>query len=164
MMNTRDLTKAALLTATSLIMFVIESQIPPIVPIPGVKLGLANVITVYAMFALGPKSTLAILLCRIILGNIFAGQMVSFMYSLMGGLSCYAVMLIMSKIVTQKQIWICSVIGAIFHNIGQIAVAIFLTGTWTIIGYFPILMVSGIVGGCVTGLCAQYVVLRLKKQ
>lgn len=162
-MNIKRLTRAALLTAAALIVFVIEAQIPPLVPVPGVKMGLANIITVYAMFVLSPLDTLGILLCRIVLGNMFTGQAVSFIYSLAGGMCCYLIMLLMRRIVTEKQIWICSIVGAIAHNIGQIIAAAFVMGTWAILSYLPVLMISGIISGCFTGFCAQYVILRLGK-
>ena len=73
MKQTKRLTLCALLTAIALTIFVAEAQIPPVVPVPGMKLGLANIVTVYAMFALGPGDTLMILLCRIFLGSLFAG-------------------------------------------------------------------------------------------
>ncbi len=152
-----------MLTTIALIIFVVEAQIPTPLPIPGVKLGLANVITVYAMFLCGSLDTLAILLCRIVLGCIFAGQMMAFLYSLCGGMFCYLIMLLMRKIVTEKQIWICSVIGAVAHNIGQIAVAIVITQTPAIISYLPVLLISGIISGTFTGFCAQLVVYQMKK-
>ena len=71
---------------------------------------------------------------------------------------CYAVMLIMRKVVSMRQIWVCSVIGAVFHNIGQIIAAIIVTGTPAIISYLPVLMISGICAGVFTGLCAQFAV------
>lgn len=152
-----------LLTALALIIFTIEAQIPPPVPIPGIKLGLANIITVYAMFALSPKDTLLILMCRILLGSVFTGQLMSLFYSLSGGILCYIAMLIMRRIVTDKQIWVCSVIGAMAHNIGQIIAAILIAQTPQLILYLPVLMFSGIIAGLFTGLCAQFVVGRLKK-
>lgn len=147
-MQAKGLTRMALLTAIALTIFMIEAQIPPLVPIPGVKLGLANIVTVYAMFLMGPVDALGILLCRVFLGSIFAGQMVTFFYSLAGGLFCYLVMLLLRRLVTEKQIWVCSVVGAIAHNIGQIGVAIAVTGTPELIGYLPVLMVSGFVWVC----------------
>lgn len=151
----------ALLTANALTIFMVEAQIPVPVPIPGVKLGLANIITVYSMFSLGSIPTLMILIARILLGAIFSGRVISLLYSLGGGLLCYSIMLVMRKFLTTRQIWICSVIGAIFHNIGQILVAMAVTGTVSIIAYFPILMVSGIISGFFTGHCAQILVTRL---
>ena len=84
----------ALLTAVALTIFMVELQLPALAPIPGVKLGLANIITVYAMFVLGPRDTACILLVRILLGSIFSGQLMALFYSLAGGLLCYLVMLL----------------------------------------------------------------------
>ena len=162
-MKTNRLIKDALLTTIALIIFVIEAQIPNLVPIPGVKLGLANIVTVYAMFVLGPVDALCILLCRITLGSVFAGQMMSFFYSLSGGLLCYLVMLGLRKLLSEKQIWICSIIGAIAHNIGQIIVAIIISGTPYIISYLPVLLISGIITGSFTGICAQNLIGHLRK-
>lgn len=153
----------ALLTAIALVISLFEAQIPPLVPIPGVKLGLANIVTVYAMFALTPADTLAILLCRIVLGSVFSGRVISMFYSLAGGLLCFTVMLLLRRILTCKQIWVCSVICAVFHNIGQILVAIVFSGTPAIIGYLPFLVVSGIITGLFTGLIAQIIVNRFAK-
>jgi heptaprenyl diphosphate synthase len=128
-----------------------------------VKLGLANIITVYAMFTLGPGDTLCIPLARVFLGSVFSGQMTSLLYSLAGGLLCYLVMLLLRRILTVKQIWVCSVLGAMAHNIGQMAVAILVTGTAALVYYLPVLMVSGILTGAFTGLCAQFVTRQLDK-
>ena len=159
-MRTKRLARDALLTAVALIIFVIEAQIPPIVPIPGIKLGLANIITVCAVFMIGPWDALAILLCRIFLGSVFSGQMMALVYSLAGGLLCYAVMLLMRRAVTIKQVWVCSVFAAIAHNIGQMAAAVIITGTPAILYYLPALLVSAVVTGLFTGLCAQLVISR----
>ena len=154
----------ALLTAVALIMFIIEAQIPSLVPIPGAKLGLANIIIVYAMFTLGPIPTFAILICRVFMSSIFSGQMMSLLYSLGGGILCFLSMLVMRKFIKINQIWVCSVIGAIFHNIGQIIVAILVARTIGLIIYLPVLLASGIIAGLFTGICAQFVVLRLPEQ
>ena len=152
-----------LLTALALIIFTVEAQLPPLVPIPGVKLGLANVITVYAMFCLGPRDTLMILLCRVFLGSVFSGQMMTLAYSLSGGLLCYAVMLPLRKIVTDHQIWVCSVIGAIAHNVGQMIAAVVIAQTVQLLMYLPVLLISGVIAGLITGLAAQFTIERLKK-
>lgn len=162
-MKAKKITYMALLTAIALIIFVIEAQIPNPIPIQGVKLGLANIVTVYSMFVLGPAPTLLILVSRVFLGSVFSGQMMTFAYSMAGGLLCYLSMLIMRKLVGRNQIWVCSAVGAVFHNIGQIIVAILITATPGLIAYLPILLVSGILAGIFTGLCAQYVVRRLPK-
>lgn len=163
MKRTKRLTLCALLTAIALTIFVAESQIPPVVPIPGMKLGLANIVTVYAMFALGPADTLMILLCRIFLGSLFAGGS-TFFYSLAGGLLCYLSMLLLRKILTQQQLWVCGAIGAVFHNLGQMGAAILIARTPQLILYLPVLLITGVIAGAFTGLGAQILLVRLGKR
>lgn len=161
-MEIKRLTRNALLTAIALTIFMVEAQIPTLIPVPGVKLGLSNIVTIFAMFAYGPLDALMILLVRIILGSIFSGQIMTVLYSLAGGLLCYCAVLLLRKVLTEKQIWVASVIGAVFHNIGQILVAIIITSTPGIVVYLPILMVSGIIAGLLTGFCAQFLYKKLK--
>ena len=162
-MKAKRLTLCALLTAIALTIFVAEAQIPPIVPVPGMKRGLANVVTVYAMFALGPGDTLMILLCRIFLGSLFAGGS-PFFYSLAGGLVCYLAMLLLRRVLTEKQLWVCGAIGAIFHNIGQMGAAILIARTPQLILYLPVLLITGIAAGAFTGLAAQLLLERVGKR
>ncbi len=155
-MNVRKLTATAILAATSLVIFVLECQIPPIVPIPGVKLGLANMVTLYAKVTLGTRSAFIVLLLKIFLGNFFTGSAVSLFYSTIGGLLCFAAEWIMFRFVSKKQMWAVSITGAIFHNIGQIIAAIILLGTEKIVWYLTILIPVAIITGTFTGLCATY--------
>lgn len=104
----RRLTRAALLTAIALTIFLAEAQLPPPVPIPGIKLGLANIVTVYAMFVLGPRDTLLILLSRIFLGAVFSGQMMTLLYSLGGGLLSYLALLLLRRVLGRGQLWVSS--------------------------------------------------------
>ena len=154
----------ALLTAIALAIHVAEAQIPPLVAIPGVKLGLANIITIYAAFAIGGGPAAMILIARILLGSMFGGGVVSLMYSLVGGLLCLAVTLVLRRVLGMQQIWVAGVLGAVAHNIGQILVAIVVTGTPSIVSYLPVLMISGIVTGLFTGFAAQAVVNRIGKR
>lgn len=162
-MKTGKLARMALLTAVALIIFIVEAQIPSPVPIPGVKLGLANIITVYAVFALGPGPALMILVCRVFLGAVFSGQMMTLFYSLGGGLLCWCAMCLLRRFLTEKQIWICSVFGAIFHNIGQMIVAAAIARTLALLAYLPVLMVSAVLTGAFTGFAAQFLLERLKR-
>ena len=162
-MKTDKLLRMALLTAVALIIFMVEAQIPNIVPVPGVKLGLANIVTVYAVFTLGPGPTFMILFCRVFLGAVFSGQMMTLMYSFAGGLLCWCVMCLLRKILSKKQIWVASVFGAVAHNIGQMAVAIAITRTPALVSWLPVLMVSAILTGTFTGLAAQFLMGRLEK-
>lgn len=160
-MGAKRLARGALLTAIALTIFMVEAQIPPLAPVPGMKLGLANIVTVYAMFALGPGDTLMILLARVILGSLFAGGM-TLPYSLAGGLLCYLSMLVLRNLLTEKQLWVCGAIGAIFHNLGQMGAAILIARTPQLIYYLPILMFTGIIAGAFTGLAAQFLLARIR--
>lgn len=162
-MKTRKLTRMALLTAVALIIFMVEAQIPPPVPIPGIKLGLANIVTVYAMFALSPAQALAILVCRVFLGSLFSGQPMTLFYSLGGGLLCWCVMLLLRRFLSRKQIWVAGVFGAAAHNLGQILVGIALTKTPGLIVYLPVLTLSGILTGAFTGAATQALVSHLER-
>ena len=157
-----------MLTAAALIVFIIEAQIPLPLPIPGAKLGLANTITLFALFfgthrsvKLTTADTLMILICRIILGAIFTGRIVAFFYSIAGGLLGFAAQAAVKRIVTDKQIWVCGAIGAVCHNIGQILAAMLITGTLEIAVYLPVLTIAGIITGIITGLAAQFALKRL---
>ena len=159
-MKTKKLTLMALLTAIALTIFMIEAQIPPVVPLPGVKLGLANIITVFAVFALGPKEAASILFCRIFLGAVFAGNFSTIFYSAAGGTLAILATILLRKVLTNKQLWVAGAIGAVAHSVGQVGMAIFITGTPGIIVYLPPLICISIATGCFTGLCAQFLVNR----
>lgn len=160
-MQTHRLVRDALLTAVALTIFMVEAQIPAPVPIPGIKLGLANIVTLYALFVLGPWDALGILLARILLGSLFAGNMMVLLYSLAGGLLCWAISCDLKKIMTLQQIWLCSIFGAIAHNLGQMAVAVAITRTPGLLVYLPALMLSGVIAGTFTGWAAQFLVHRM---
>ena len=161
-MNTRKLTRMALLTAIALTIFMIEAQIPALVPIPGVKLGLANIVTVFAVFAMGPGEAASILFVRIFLGAVFAGNFSTIFYSGAGGLVAILVTIGLRKILTLKQLWVVGALGAIGHSVGQMAMAILITGTPGIIVYLPMMIVCSIITGIFTGLCAQLMLNRGK--
>jgi heptaprenyl diphosphate synthase len=214
-MTIKKLALMAILTAIALIIFIVEAQIPLPVPVAGVKLGLANAVTLFALFygvrqssthdckksvviaASEPQSpkfcallmglrvkpamtvrltkkpvtasylttanVFAILLCRIILGAVFTGRPVVFVYSLAGGLLAFAAQVIVKRFVTDKQIWVCGAAGAVSHNIGQILAAMVITGTPAVAAYLPVLVVAGVLTGVLTGLIAQFTLERLHK-
>ena len=159
-MKVKKLALLGLLTAIALIIFTVEAQIPPIVPIPGVKLGLANIITVFAVFAIGAKEGLAVLACRIFLGAVFAGNFSTIFYSGAGGLCAIAATIGLKRILTMKQIWVAGCIGAVAHSIGQMAAAVVVSGTPSLVIYLPVLIAISILTGFLTGLCAQTILNR----
>ena len=159
-MKTKKLTLLGLLSAIALTIFMVEAQIPPVVPLPGVKLGLANIVTVFAVFALGPKEGAAVLFVRIFLGAVFAGNFSTIFYSAAGGVCAILVTILLRKLLTKKQLWVAGVCGAIAHSIGQMAMAITLLETPGLIAYLPVMIVASIISGTFTGLCAQFLVNR----
>ena len=159
-MKTGKLTLLALLTAIALTIFMVEAQIPALVPIPGIKLGLANIVTVFTVFALGPKEGCLVLAARIFLGAVFAGNFSTIFYSAAGGALAIAVTIGLRKILTKKQLWVAGALGAVAHSIGQMAMAVLLTGTPGLIVYLPVMIAVSIVTGTFTGLCAQFLVNR----
>lgn len=161
-MRTKKLTTLALLSAIALTIFMVEAQIPPIVPIPGVKLGLANIITVFAVFALGAKEGAAVLFVRIFLGAIFSGNFGTIFYSAAGGVLAILTTIGLKFVLGKHQLWVAGCLGAIAHSIGQMIVAVWATGTPSLLIYLPVLIVCSIITGLFTGLCAQLLVNRGK--
>lgn len=161
-LKVRRLTELALLTALALIIFIVEMRIPNLAPIPGVKLGLANIITVFAVYRYKAAETAMIVVCRVVLGAFFGGSMLTLLYSLAGAMLCLAGMLLLKRVIPEKQIWICSVFGAVLHNVGQLAVACIIAGAG-MLAYFPFLLTAGCIAGAFTGGCAQLVILRNRK-
>ena len=151
-MQTKQLTKAALLAAVAVIIFVIEAQIPPLTPIPGIKMGLSNIVTLFAVYAV-----------RIFLGGFLTGQLMAVSFSLAGGLAALLACLVLRRFIPPEQMWAASAVCAVFHNIGQIVAAIWITGTPEILAYLPVLILSGILAGIFTGLCAQFLYKRLRQ-
>ena len=159
-MKTKKLTLLALLSAIALTIFMVEAQIPPLTPVPGIKLGLANIVTVFAVYALGPKEGAAVLFVRIFLGAVFAGNFSTIFYSAAGGVCAIGVTILLRKILKDNQLWIAGCLGAMAHSIGQMAMAILLTGTPGLALYLPVMIAVSILTGSFTGLCAQFLVKR----
>lgn len=160
-MNAKKVTQLALLSAVALIIFIVELRIPNLVPIPGVKMGLANIVTVYAVYRYRPVEVFLIVLVRIVLGSMFSGTALSFLYSLGGAVCCLCGMLLLKRVIPLSCLWLSSPCGAVFHNIGQIVVAMLVMRTSAVLVYLPTLMISGIVAGLFTGVCGQILVRRI---
>lgn len=155
-MNNKKITILSLYTTIALTIFIIESLLPPLAPIPGIKLGLANIVTLFVLSRYTAKEALLVLLVRIILSALLAGQAVSFLYSLSGGLLSLAVMVLVNKLLGGQWIYLTSITGAAAHNIGQILAAYFVLRLNGIFAYVPYLMISGILTGLFTGLICHF--------
>ena len=162
-MKLTDITRCGVFACAALVIFVLESYIPPIIAVPSVKLGLANVVTLAAMYVLGAGQAFSILIIRIILGNIFTGQAASFLFSVSGGLMCYAATLILKPFFNGKTIWALGTVGALFHNFGQLICAYFMLGAESMAYYALVLALAACITGTFTGLCAQSFILHYNR-
>ena len=163
MSKTKRLCFMAVLTAIALTLYVVEAQLPPPVPIPGVKYGLSNIITLSAMLLLGRREAGAILLVRILLGSMFTGGVAALMYSLAGGVLAYVVMCVMTAVLDEKLLWVVGALGGVAHNAGQLVVCVLIVKTPGVFAYAPVLAVSGIVCGVFTGIAARQLFRALRK-
>ncbi len=161
-MKTKKLAQMGLLCAIALTIFLVEAQIPPLVPVPGVKLGLSNIVTVFAVFYLGAKEGAGILAGRIFLGAAFGGNFSAILYSAAGGILAIGVTILLKQVLRPRQLWVAGAMGAMAHSIGQMAMAVLVSRTPGLLIYLPVLLGCSIITGCFTGLCAQILVLRGK--
>lgn len=162
-MDLKKLLQLALLTGVSMILFLVEAQIPPLVPVPGVKLGLGNIIVVCVLFYYGRREALAVLCVKVLLSALLTGQMGALIYSAAGGLLSLGVMCAVKGLLRQNQLWAASVLGGLSHNVGQLLAAMAVSATPGLLAYLPVLALSGMLTGLFTGLAAQAVVARLRR-
>ena len=150
--TTKKLALCAVLTALALGLSTLENLFPIslIVPLPGVKLGLANIVTVFALYELGAPWALAILAARCLLGSLFAGNASALIFSLLGGLCAMLVMIGLKKL-RGLSVYGVSIGGAAAHNIGQMAAAIITLGNTMVLGYLPFLLAVSLFTGALTG-------------
>lgn len=147
--------------ALALIFSYIESLIPLPIGIPGVKLGLANLVVVIALYKMRMVDVFILVVARVLVSGFIFGNYFSILYSLAGAVFSFFAMCVLKK--TDKFTVIgVSVIGGVFHNLGQILVAIFVVETIRIVYYFPVLMISGVGTGILIGVIAQEVLKRIQ--
>lgn len=164
MLKTKKLILLSILISQALVLNLIERAIPAPIPVPGVKLGLANVISLFTIIVFGLKETILVVILRTLLGSFFAGGISSFFYSLAGGLLSTIIMSYMY--INWKSLFsipTISVAGAIFHNIGQIIVASIVLSNIYLFYYLPILLISGVITGVIIGFTVQFSISPLKR-
>ena len=118
--------------------------------LPGMKLGLANIVTVFALYQLGAGAALAILLTRCLLGGLFAGNLSAMLFSVLGGLTAMLVMIFLRRL-PKLSVYGVSIGGAAAHNIGQMAAAVITLGSTMVLGYLPFLLAVSLFTGALTG-------------
>lgn len=160
-LRTKRLTQMALFSALALGIYVLEAQLP--MPLPGMKPGLANLVTLAVMRLLDRKSALGVLCVRLVLGSVLTGSLSALAYSAAGGIASFAVMALLLRRFPEEQLWVVSVFGALAHMAGQMAVAVYVTGTRYILAYGLLLTAAAIATGALNGVCAGALCRALKK-
>lgn len=163
-MKTRRMTLISLLVAQGLVLHVVEGMLPIPFIAPGARLGLTNIITLMALYILDFNEVLLVVVLRVLLATLIAGNMSSFMYSIVGGILSFLSMYILKKIGKENVSIIgVSVIGAIFHNIGQVIVAGLIINNAMIISYLPILLIAAIGTGVFIGVTGKFLLPFLNR-
>ena len=159
-MSVRSLTIGALLAALALIFSYIETIIPMNFGIPGIKLGIANLVVIIALYYLGPGYAFLINLIRVLVSGLLFTGLFGCVYSLAGAILSF-VMMLLAKKTSLFSVTGVSICGGVFHNLGQILVAAFLIDSLKIFVYFPVLIISGVISGAVIGIIAHLILRRL---
>lgn len=160
-MSTKKIATFGVFVALAFIFSYIESLIPFHFAVPGMKLGLANIVVLVALYQLGAKEAFVLSIIRVALVGFTFGNMYSLIYSLAGGLLSYVMMLLVKKTKFFSIVGV-SVVGALSHNIGQILVAMCVLETKALITYLPALMVMGAVTGVIIGILGSEIVKRVR--
>lgn len=161
-MKTKKVAILGLCIALSMVLSFIESQIPPLVAVPGVKVGLPNLVMVFMLYKIGWKETAIVSLIRVVLVSMLFGSVVSMAYGLVGATLSLIGMTLLKKTTLFSTVAV-SVVGGVLHNIGQIATACVVMGTAQIAYYLPVLLISGTIAGVVIGFVAGILVKKLDK-
>ena len=159
-MKAKNIAAFGVYVALAMIFSYIELQIPPLVAIPGIKLGLPNVVIIIALYKFGWKEAILINILRVLLVSVLFGTVLSLLYSVAGAILSLFVMIILKKSKIFSTVLV-SVFGAISHNIGQITVAIFVLETSELLYYLPVLLITGTISGLLLGLIGATVVKKL---
>lgn len=145
-----------------MILSFIESLIPPLAMVPGVKIGLANIVTVFLLYTLGIRAAGAVSLIRVLLSALLFGNVQSLIFALSGALLSFVVMIVAKHLLPFGTVGV-SVLGAIAHNAGQIIAAVIVMETVGVAYYFIPLVISGTLGGVLVGIVAAVITKRLQK-
>ncbi|MDE6760547.1 MAG: Gx transporter family protein [Lachnospiraceae bacterium] len=149
-MNTRKITEFGLLLAVSLVLAYFESLLPVMIAVPGVKLGIANIVTMLILYRWGMKQAFFFMTLRIVMAGFLFSGITGILYSFAGGVFCIIAMSVMKKISFFSKMGV-SMAGAVFHNLGQILIAVIVMENAHILYYFPVLCLTGLISGFAVG-------------
>lgn len=162
-LSVQTLTKLGLLSAAALALYELESLIPPPVPIPGVKPGFANIVTLVTLCAYGPGPAALVAIVRVLLAAVIAGNAFTLAYSATGACLALLSMWLCNKFLRGRWVCISGCVGGLAHNAGQLAVACLVTRSTAACAYAPVLAIAGIATGAFNGLCAAFT-LRIMRR
>lgn len=160
--RTKKITIAALMAAMALIFSYVEVLIPFTIGIPGIKLGIANIVVIIALYYLNAKYALTINIVRVLIAGLLFNGLFGALYSLAGALVSFVVMVLLKKTNIFSVVGI-SMAGGVAHNLGQILVAAVLVANIKIFIYFPVLIISGVITGAIIGILAGLILRKLPK-
>ena len=151
-----------LFISLAMILSYVESLIPPLVAVQGVKIGLPNLVIMFMLYRVGSREAITVSLIRVVLVSLLFSSAMSMAYGLAGAALSLSGMMLLRKTNLFSCITV-SVVGGVLHNIGQIAVAILITGTKQLVLYLPVLLISGVIAGVAIGICAGLLIKRFEK-
>jgi len=161
MRRTKNLAFVALCTTLALILAYAEALMPPVfAAVPGIKMGLPNIVLVFLLYRRGPAYALGVSLLRIVLVSLLFGNVMAMMYSLAGGILSMLVMILLRRMNCLSVVGV-SVTGAVMHNLGQILIAMLLLETAQIAYYLVVLTLTGTIAGVLIGLCGAIIIQRI---
>lgn len=160
-MKAKKITEIAMMVALAMVLSYLESLLPLSLGMPGIKLGLSNTVTLFALYRCNPLTAFGIAVTRILLCGITFGSLSTMLYSMAGGLLSYLVMLLLKR-TEQFSVYGVSIAGGVSHNIGQMAVAALVLQTGMLFYYLPFLLLAGVVAGIGIGLVSARIIQRMK--
>ena len=161
-MSKKNVAFMGVFLALALVLSYVESLIPVFVAVPGMKLGLANLVIVIILYCMGPKQAYIISIARVILAGFLFGNMQSILFGLAGAMLSLTVMLLIKK-TTKLKVFTVSAIGGVCHNIGQLIVASIVVETYSVFYYMPVLLIVGLITGVIIGIISQELIRRLRR-
>lgn len=163
MKTSKRVSCCAMLVALAMIFGYIESMIPINFGVPGMKLGIANLVTVAGLYFLKPQEVFTVAVMRILLTGFMFGNGMSIIYSLAGGILSFAVMVLMKKSKGFSVIGV-SIAGGVSHNVGQVMVAAYAVENLKIMYYLPVLLIAGTITGMLIGIVGSRILIVVKRQ
>lgn len=160
-MKTKNIALLGLMLALSLVLSYIENLIPIYTAVPGVKLGIANIVTMYVLYTCHIRDACIIMFLRVLISGVLFSGLNSIIFGLIGGIMCIFAMAFAKKLLCFSVMGV-SMIGAVFHNLGQIAAAFIIMSNIRIMYYFPALLVSGVISGLVIGYISAIFINRFQ--